>query len=202
MPSIQMSAAMCSFGNPAVNSQSPRRLIVTRRLYNTKRLAAFTRDIAPSAICFCYNIVMWFRHKKQDGLIKAPFAIVSLAAISILSASLLFAPTTAAFDLSISDGANAARGIDQATSLFGNTGIFTTISNVMLFVIGAISVVMVVIGGLRYVISGGNTTNVGAAKNTILYAIVGLIISLLAYAIINFVIGSFIPGGEVGGTDL
>ena len=72
----------------------------------------------------------------------------------------------------------------------------------MLFLVGAISVIMVVVGGLRYVISGGNTTNVGAAKNTILYAIVGLVISLLAYAIINFVIGSFVPSAEYGGTNL
>lgn len=104
--------------------------------------------------------------------------------------------------MTMGDGASSARGIDQATSLFGTTGIFTTISNVMLFLVGAISVIMIVVGGLRYVISGGNTTNVGAAKNTILYAIVGLIISLLAYAIINFVIGSFVPGAEYGGTNL
>jgi hypothetical protein len=144
---------------------------------------------------------MWFRRKKE-GDHKKPFVVGSLAAISALTISFLSTPYAAAFDLSMSDGANAARGIDQATSLFGNAGIFTTISNVMLFMVGAISVVMVVVGGLRYVISGGNTTNVGAAKNTILYAIVGLIISLLAYAIINFVIGSFIPGGEVGGTNV
>lgn len=110
---------------------------------------------------------------------------------------------TLAFSLSMSDGASSARGIDQATTLFGTTGIFTTVSNVMLFLVGAISVVMVIVGGLRYVISGGNTTNVGTAKNTILYAIVGLVISLLAYAIINFVIGSFAPGGgDFGGLDV
>jgi len=115
---------------------------------------------------------------------------------------LAFSPAAyAAFDLSMIDGANSARGIDQATDLFGATGIFTTISNVMLFIVGAISVIMIVIGGLRYVISGGNNSNVTAAKNTILYAIVGLIISMLAYAVINFVITSFIGGGT-GGLDV
>ena len=109
--------------------------------------------------------------------------------------------THAAFNLSMSDGANAARGVDQAAELFGTTGIFTTISNVMLFIVGAISVIMIVIGGLRYVISGGNTANVTAAKNTILYAVVGLIVSMLAYAVINFVISSFM-GGAMNGTNL
>ena len=113
--------------------------------------------------------------------------------------SFLSAPYADAFNLSMGDGASSARGVDQATSLFGATGIFTTLSNVMLFLVGAISVLMVVIGGLRYVISGGNSTNITTAKNTILYAVIGLVISILAYALINFVIGSLIPGGGADG---
>lgn len=145
---------------------------------------------------------MWSRHNKKSGWVRSPIVIGSLYAIAALFVAAISTPAVDAFSLTMSDGASSARGIDQATSLFGSTGIFTTISNVMLFLVGAISVIMVVVGGLRYVISGGNTTNVGAAKNTILYAIVGLIISLLAYAIINFVIGSFVPGAEYGGTNL
>jgi hypothetical protein len=126
---------------------------------------------------------------------------LGLAAVSL--ASILFAPTSFAFNLSIEDGANSARGADQAADLFGNSGIFTTVTNVMLFIVGAISVIMVVIGGLRYVVSGGNSGNITTAKNTILYAIVGLIIAIMAYAVINFVIGSFVPGaGGGGGTNV
>jgi hypothetical protein len=116
--------------------------------------------------------------------------------------NIVIAPATYALDLSISSGANSAKGVDQAATLFGTAGIFTTLSNVMLFVVGAISVVMVIIGGLRYVISGGNTGNVAAAKNTILYAVVGLVISIMAYAIVNFVIGSFSPDAMAGGTNV
>ena len=90
---------------------------------------------------------------------------------------------------------------DQTPNLFGDTGIFQTITNVLLFVLGAVSVIMIIIGGLRYVVSGGNATYVTAAKNTILYAIVGIIVALLAYAIINFVIGSFTGSGG-GGTNV
>lgn len=107
----------------------------------------------------------------------------------------------AATDFTIQGGANAARGTDQTADLFGSEGIFRTITNVLLFILGAISVIMIIIGGLRYVISGGNSTNVTAAKNTILYAIVGVIIALLSYAIINFVLGSF-TGGGTGGTNV
>lgn len=133
---------------------------------------------------------------------KRLFTASILGAFVALLLSVVIAPLSSAFDLSISDGASSARGIDQAVDLFGATGIFTTISNVMLFIVGAISVIMIVIGGFRYVVSGGNTTNVAAAKNTILYAIVGLVISMLAYAIINFVISSLLNTGVGGGTNV
>ena len=67
--------------------------------------------------------------------------------------------------------------------------IFTTIINTVLFLIGAICVVMIIYGGVRYTISGGESGAVTNAKNTILYAIIGLIIAVLAYAIVNFVLG-------------
>ncbi len=124
---------------------------------------------------------------------------------SILSAafvlSIATAPLVGAFDATVQDGADAARGSQQTADLFGSTGIFRTITNVLLFVLGAVSVIMIIIGGLRYVISGGNSTAVTAAKNTILYAIVGVIVALLAYAIINFVLNSFAASGG-GGTNV
>lgn len=88
-------------------------------------------------------------------------------------------------------GANCAKGDDQQAELFGDGGIFRTITNVLLFIIGAISVIMLIIGGIRYVVSGGDSGAVTAAKNTILYAVIGIIVALLAYALVNFVIGSF-----------
>ena len=105
--------------------------------------------------------------------------------------------------MNLQDGANSARGADQPMDLFGATGTFSTITNVLLFIIGAIAVIMVVIGGLRYVISGGDSNQVAAAKNTILYAIVGIVVAILAYAAVNFVISSFAPGfGGSGGTNV
>lgn len=64
------------------------------------------------------------------------------------------------------------------------------IVNVILYVLGAIAVIMIIIGGFRYVLSGGDSSSVTAAKNTIFYAVIGLIVAILAYAIVNFVVGS------------
>lgn len=96
----------------------------------------------------------------------------------------------------ISEGANSAKGSDQPANLFGDAGVFSKISSVLLFIVGAIAVIMIVIGGLRYVISGGDASQVQSAKNTILYALVGIIVAILAYAAVNFVITSFLPTGS------
>ena len=98
----------------------------------------------------------------------------------------------------VRSGVEAARGEGQPSDLFIEGGIFQELVNVFLFVIGAVAVIMVIYGGLRYVLSGGNAANVTAAKNTILYAIVGIIVALLAYAIIDFVIDAFSAGGTTG----
>lgn len=92
----------------------------------------------------------------------------------------------------IGGGANCAQGDDQQADLFGESGIFKTITNVLLFIIGAISVIMLIIGGIRYTTSNGDSGAVTTAKNTILYAVIGIIVALLAYALVNFVITSFI----------
>jgi hypothetical protein len=65
------------------------------------------------------------------------------------------------------------------------------IVNLLLFILGAIAVIMIIIGGIRYTTSNGDASNTKAAKDTILYAVVGLVVAILAYAIVNFVLGAF-----------
>lgn len=126
--------------------------------------------------------------KSLQGLLVVP---VLALAVSAVVPALQPAGTAAAFDQGLQDGANSAQGQDQATDLFGEQGIFKTITNVLLFIIGAISVIMLIIGGIRYVVSGGDAGAVTSAKNTILYAVVGIVVAILAYAVVNFVITSF-----------
>ena len=65
------------------------------------------------------------------------------------------------------------------------------ITNVLILAVGVISIIMIIIGGFRYALSGGDSKNTTAAKDTILYAIIGLVVALLAYTIANFVIKQF-----------
>ena len=95
-----------------------------------------------------------------------------------------------AMALTVQEGAEAARVDSMPAELVGANGVFTQISNTILYVVGVISVIMLVWGGLRYILSGGDNKKVTDAKNTILYAIIGLIIAVLAFAIVNFVLNA------------
>lgn len=69
-------------------------------------------------------------------------------------------------------------------------GITRTV-NTLLFIVGVAAVIMIIVGGLRYILSGGDPKNTTAAKDTILYASIGVVVALLAYAIVNFVLIQF-----------
>jgi uncharacterized membrane protein len=63
------------------------------------------------------------------------------------------------------------------------------IINIFSWIVGVIAVIMIIVGGLKYITSGGDSSNVSSAKNTILYALVGLVIVALAQFIVRFVLG-------------
>ncbi|HET7630579.1 MAG TPA: hypothetical protein VFK03_04360, partial [Candidatus Saccharimonadales bacterium] len=113
-----------------------------------------------------------FIKKIAQSLMLVPLLAMSLSVVAM--------PVTASAascndsKLTIQSGANCAQGNDTPDHLFGNNSIFKTVTNILLFLVGAISVIMLIVGGIRYVVSAGDQTQVTAAKNTILYAIVGI----------------------------
>ena len=69
------------------------------------------------------------------------------------------------------------------------TGMITLISNTVLLLVGVVAVLFLIIGGFQYIASGGNPEQVNKAKNTIFYAIIGIVVALLAYVVVQFVVG-------------
>jgi len=63
--------------------------------------------------------------------------------------------------------------------------------NIAYFLAAIIAVIVIIVGGLTYSTSAGNAASVTKAKNMILYAVVGIVLIIIAYAITNFVIGRF-----------
>lgn len=66
-----------------------------------------------------------------------------------------------------------------------------SIVNLLLYVLGVVAVIVIVISGIKYATSDGDSGKITSAKNTILYAVIGLVVAILAYAIVNFVIDAF-----------
>ena len=74
---------------------------------------------------------------------------------------------------------------DQAPSMI------KTVINILLYVLGIIAVIMIIVGGMRYTTSNGNASQLKEAKDTILYSVVGLVVAILSFTIVNFVLGWF-----------
>lgn len=106
----------------------------------------------------------------------------------------VFVTASSVSAITLQEGAEAVRCDGCPKDLFGDTGVFKQVTNTILYIVGIIAVIMLIIGGIRYITSGGDAKKVTDAKNTVLYAIIGLVIALLAFAIVNFVI-SALPSG-------
>lgn len=126
-------------------------------------------------------------------------ALASLLMIPALALGLTVTAGTldaaaGALDTAAQINLNAAKPNGVPTSVSGSNGIFKTVVNVLLFIIGAVSVIMLIWGGIRYTTSGGNANSVTSAKNTIMYAIIGLVVAIFAFAIVNWVVGASMNG--------
>ena len=122
---------------------------------------------------------------------KVAISLILPALLVGVGLATVVAPRASSLDLTLRGGASSGKSSEQADSLFGENGIFKKITTVALFLIGALSVLMLIYGGVRYTVSGGDKEAVTNAKNTILYAVVGIIVAILSYAAIEFVIGQF-----------
>lgn len=72
------------------------------------------------------------------------------------------------------------------------TGITKRVINILLYIIGALAGIMLIYGGILYATSTGDSGRVSKAKNTIMYSIVGLVLAVLAFAIVNWIVDLFV----------
>jgi heme/copper-type cytochrome/quinol oxidase subunit 2 len=123
----------------------------------TEAIAAFALMFAPAVPAFAQDTA---QQQINAGLCTG--------------SNLQFSENTSSADCSTSD----------ATEKVNN--LIHTIVNLLSAIVGIVAVIMIIFGGLRYITSGGNDSSVTGAKNTILYAIIGLIIVALAQVLVRF----------------
>lgn len=130
------------------------------------------------------------------------FIVIGLASFTLLSPAaavpLVGGIASADIQNSLCQGADAASqansGQGACASTSGDTGaggikgIAQRVTNVFSIIVGAAAIIMIIYGGFRYITSGGDSGKVGNAKNTLIYAIIGLVIVALAQLIVRFVI--------------
>lgn len=123
---------------------------------------------------------------------KIKLALASFMFVALGAAAVLMPTTNVGAVNALEDACNSSNSTadNPVCSTSGNDAptFIKTLTDVLLFIVGALSVVMLIWGGIRYTTSAGNASSVAAAKNTIMYAVIGLIISLLAYAIVTWVV--------------
>ncbi len=92
------------------------------------------------------------------------------------------------------DASGSSVSCDNTATSDNSTSVVSSLAKkvvaVFSIIVGAASVFMVIYGGFRYITSGGDSTRVGNAKNTLIYAIVGLIIVAVAQALVHFVLSN------------
>lgn len=139
--------------------------------------------------------------KLKSKIIVLATMVAALTPVAMLSAGPVYAEVTdTGINSSLCNGADVknlsapttpcVNDANQGQSLESK---ITKAINIFSVVVGIVAVVMIIYGGFRYVTSGGKQESVTNAKNTLLYAIVGLIIVALSQAIVHFVLKSATP---------
>ena len=119
----------------------------------------------------------------------------SIISIAIMICAVSGASVLSTASLSGSVSAQVSKGIDTATtsemkgkSMDGDKGLIKTVVNVLLWAVGVLSVIMIIFSGFRYITSSGDASKTKSAQSTLIYSVVGLIVAIMAWAIVNMVI--------------
>lgn len=118
------------------------------------------------------------------AVIATVFGLGGVAALSPVMAEPAYADSTTAGGQYISQVQPAGASSSDLMTTVKN------IINVILGIVGIVAVVMMIVGGISFITSQGDSGKVTKARNTILYGVVGLVVALLAFAIVNFVLTS------------
>lgn len=119
----------------------------------------------------------------------------SIISIAIMTCAVFGVSVLSTASLSGSVSAQVSKGIDTATtsemkgkSIDGDNGLIKTVVNVLLWAVGILSVIMIIFSGFRYITSAGDAAKTKSAQSTLTYAVVGLIVAVFAWAIVNIVL--------------
>ena len=122
---------------------------------------------------------------------KTVFSLI-LTLVFIFATSFALAPTLvhadAKSDVCAGVGLLSGNNCNNPSGSPSVDSIVATVVNILSIVVGIIAVIMIIIGGIRFVLSGGDSNATTSARNTVLYALVGLVVAALAQVLARFVL--------------
>ena len=118
------------------------------------------------------------------AILPSLFLLTSFTPVSAASSS--SGPSSICDTPNVPDDVKASSGCSSGGTEISDS-IFSILNSIIV-VAGIIAVIYVIIGGIQYMTSGGDSGKLQKAKNTILYAVIGLVVCVLAFAIVNFAI--------------
>lgn len=120
--------------------------------------------------------------------------IYLLITLAVLGAGvLLWAPHVGAIDVigEACSGGGTSELCEADTQNIEEDGTIKTVVDILMFLLGVISVIAIIIGGIIYTTSNGDSSKLTQAKNIILYAVIGLVVALLSWGIVRFILEQF-----------
>lgn len=122
---------------------------------------------------------------------KLPQMIMAIACMFVFSGLVVAQasmPALAAAKTEVLEGSDAVGGSDAGNEGTQVAVVIKNVIGILSFLVGLVAVLMIVIAGFRFVTSNGDAATAKSARETIIYAVIGIIITVMAYAIVNFVI--------------
>jgi len=119
--------------------------------------------------------------------------VAAILMVGIVAASFIYAtqPVVAVNDWNseackeADDDQKAALGCDMDSTA---PSVVEGLINGIITVVGIVAVIVIVVGGQRYIVSQGDPSKITAARGMIIYGVIGLIVTLLAFAVVNFIL--------------
>lgn len=140
----------------------------------------------------------------MEIILKKRLTLITIAFSVLLAGLLVIAAPENTYAAAKQDVCESVGGTwDTATATCDEqggvtlNGVVTAVVNILSAIVGITAVIMMIVGGLKYVTSAGDSNKTASAKNTIVYAVVGIIIAVLAQIIVRFVIGKA-TGADTG----
>ena len=124
------------------------------------------------------------------AIVLAPVYVVAQASAAVDIDKYTKCGSNVAEDCDTKEAVDVSKGKKTINDTIAN------IINIFSWIVGTVAVIMIIYGGFRYVTAGGDSGNVSSAKNTILYAVVGLVIVAISQAIVWFVLDTVPPAAE------